>query len=177
MKYYYILPLTTIATARLPTLLHPQTVPESTASLLQVWHEECLLPRPNACWQILQAVLLPDGCLAINCNNVFGGGASGRCWWSVMCLILWRVLHHYGCHLLLDYEDDVFSHDFADAMVLYPHYHTLMPQNQCQLLACFNNLAMPHDQPKQMHGVSLPVIRMQVGAAAPLQCCLTPRNA
>lgn len=31
-------------------------------------------------WQMLQAVKLPNGLYAINCNNVFGGAASGHCW-------------------------------------------------------------------------------------------------
>ena len=60
-------------------------------------------------WQMLQAIRLPDGNFAINRCNVFGGGASGRCWWSVMSLILWIAQHHYGCHDLLNYMDDVFS--------------------------------------------------------------------
>ena len=37
-------------------------------------------------WQMLQAIKLPDGTYAINRNNVFGGGASGRCWWCLMCV-------------------------------------------------------------------------------------------
>ena len=115
-------------------------------------------------WQMLQAVCLPDGRFAINRNNVFGGGASGRCWWSVMSLILWVAAHHYGCRSLLDYVDDVFSHDFADAMVLYPRYRVLMPRNQRQLLVCFDDLDVPHDPPKQTHGVTQPIIGMQVDA-------------
>ena len=115
---------------------------------------------------MLQAVRLPDGHFAINRNNVFEGGASGQCWWSVMCLILWIALHHYGCRVLLDYVDNVFSHDFADAMVLYPRYRVLMPHNQRQLLSCFDDLDVPHDQPKQTHGVSQPIIGMQVDALA-----------
>ena len=39
-------------------------------------------------WRMLQAVWLPSSQDAINRNNVFGGGASGRCWWCVMSLIL-----------------------------------------------------------------------------------------
>ena len=117
-------------------------------------------------WQMLQAVRLPDGRFAINQNNVFGGGASGRCWWSVMSLVLWIATRHYGCRSLLDYVNDVFSHDFADAMVLYPCYRTVMPKNQCQLLTCFDELDIPHDQPKQTNGVSQPIIGMQVDARA-----------
>ena len=115
-------------------------------------------------WQMLQAVRLPDGHFAINRNNVFGGGASGQCWWSVMCLVLWVATRHYSCRSLLDYVDDVFSHDFADAMVLYPRYRALMPRNQCQLLTCFDELDIPHDLPKQTNGVSQPIIGMQVDA-------------
>ena len=39
-------------------------------------------------WQMFQAGKLSDGTYIINCNNVFGGGASGRCWWCLMSLIL-----------------------------------------------------------------------------------------
>ena len=117
-------------------------------------------------WQMLQAVRLPDGRFAVNRNNVFGGGVSGRCWWSVMSLVLWVATRHYGCRSLLDYVDDVFSHDFADAMVLYLRYRALMPRNQRQLLTCFDELDIPHDQPKQTNGVSQAIIGMQVDAGA-----------
>ena len=37
-------------------------------------------------WQMLQAVKLPDGTYAINYDNIFGGGASGQCWWCLACV-------------------------------------------------------------------------------------------
>ena len=113
-------------------------------------------------WQMLQAVRLPSGQFAINCNNVFGGGASGRCWWCVMSLILWIASHHYNCRDLLNYVNDVFADNFGDHMVLYPRYRTLMPYNQFQLLSCFDALRVPHDPPKQTCGTSQKIIGMQV---------------
>lgn len=83
-----------------------------------------------------------------------------------MSLVLWIAAHHYGCCSLLDYVDDVFSHDFADPMVLYPRNHVLMPRNQKQLLTCFDDLNVPHDVPKQTHGVTQPIIGMEVDASA-----------
>ena len=83
-----------------------------------------------------------------------------------MSLVLWIATCHYGCQDLLDYVDDVFSHKFQDTMVLYPRYRMLLPRNQQCLLSCFNNLAVPHDCPKQTHDVSQPVIGMLVDAGA-----------
>ena len=113
-------------------------------------------------WQMLQVIHLPNGQYVVNCNNVFGSGASRRCWWCVMSLILWIASHHYNCRDLLDYVDNVFANDFADHMILYPCYGVLMPYNQFQLLTCFDTLHVSHNRPKQTCGSSQHIIGMQV---------------
>lgn len=64
-------------------------------------------------WQMLQAVKLSNGQYAINHNNVFGGAASGHCWWSVMVLVLWIAKEHFGCTNILDYIDDAYSWEYV----------------------------------------------------------------
>ena len=113
-------------------------------------------------WQMLQVTRLPDGRYAVNRNNVFGSGASGHCWWSIMSLILWVARTHFNCQNLLDYVDDVWSDEYAPNMLLYPRYRMLLPRKQVRLLNCFDELDVPHDAPKQTFGGVQPVIGLDV---------------
>ena len=115
-------------------------------------------------WQMQQATKLPNGQFAINRNNVFGGGASGRCWWSLMCLVLWIARRHYGCVSLCDYVDDVFSADYDDHFLMHPRYRELMPAGQVRFLQCLDTLQVPYDRPKQLWDYSLSVIGFLVDA-------------
>lgn len=109
-------------------------------------------------WQMLQVVKLSDGQYVINHNNVFGGAASGRCWWSVMALVLWVAREHFGCTNILDYVDDTYSWDYAKHISYYEPYCQLMPQNQVSLLTCFNVLGVTHELLKQLAAMTLPVL-------------------
>ena len=111
---------------------------------------------------MLQAAKLPDGSFTINRNNTFGGGASGRCWWCLMSLVLWVARRHFGCENLHDYVDDVFSSSFIDTLTLYPRYNIQMPFIQVQFLLCLDSLRVPHDLVKQLWGRSLPVTGLEV---------------
>ena len=82
----------------------------------------------------------------------YSGGASGRCWWCVMSLILWIARKHYGCRHLNDYVDDVFAAALATSLLLYPRYMVLMPRPQVQFLRCLDTLDVPHERPKQLSG-------------------------
>ena len=103
-------------------------------------------------WQMLQVVKLPDGHYAVNQNNIFGGGASGHCWWCLMSLILWVACKHFGCTCLNDYVNDVFAAAFATSLLLYPRYMQLMPWLQVQFLRCLDALDILHKGPKQLSG-------------------------
>lgn len=115
-------------------------------------------------WQILQAANLPDGSYTINRCNVFGGGASGRCWWSLMSLILWIARCHFGSNNLNDYIDNVFLSAYANSLVLYSRYMTLMPPPQASFLQCLDVIEVPHDRVKQLWNSSLPVTGLVVDA-------------
>ena len=115
-------------------------------------------------WQMLQATKLPDGRYTINRNNVFGGGASGRCRWSLMCLVLWIARCHFACANLCNYVDDVFSADYDTEFLMHPQYHELMPAGQIRFLHCLNVLRIPYDRPKQLWDYTLNVIGFEVNA-------------
>ena len=120
-----------------------------------------LIPM-HPCWQMLQAAKLPDGTFVINRNNTFGGGALGRCWWCLMCLVLWVARRHFGCDNLHDYVDDVFLGAFIDSLTLYPRYDLQMPATQVQFLLCLDALGVPHDVVKQLWAYTLPVTGLLV---------------
>ena len=117
-------------------------------------------------WQMLQAARLPDGSFVINRNNTFGGGASGRCWWCLMSLILWVARAHFHCDNLFDYVDDVFSAAFVDSLTLYPRYDQLMPAPQVRFLSCLDTLDVPHDLAKQLWDYTLTVTGLLIDGNA-----------
>lgn len=109
-------------------------------------------------WQPLQATQLPTGEFVINCNNVFGGAASGHCWWSVSALMLWIAKHEYGIEDLSDYVDNIFGWDYADNFEFYEPYKKWMPAHQVKLLQMWDNLGIPHEEDKQLFGSQLDII-------------------
>lgn len=109
-------------------------------------------------WQPLQATQLPDGQFVINHNNVFGGAASGRCWWSVSALMLWIAKNEYGIEDLSDYVDDIFGWDYADNLEFYEKYGKWMPARQVKLLRLWDELGIPHKEDKQLYGSKLDII-------------------
>ena len=108
-------------------------------------------------WQMLQAAKLPIGLYVINRTNTFGSGASGRCWWCLMSLVLWVACRHFDCQKLFDYVDDDLSANFIDSLTLHPQYQQHMPATQVCFLSCLDTLVVPHDLAKQLWDYALTV--------------------
>ena len=79
-----------------------------------------------------------------------------------MSLLLWVACTKFGCKYLQDYVNDIFSSEVATNLLLYPQYHSIMPQDQVHLLECLDAIDFPHDCIKQLYGKSLPVIGLEV---------------
>src|SRR5262249_8644438 len=67
---------------------------------------------------------------------------------------------------LLGYVDDNFSWEFAGKMKYYKPYKKRLPTKQVRLLQLWDELGIPHDEEKQLHGPSLPIVGYEVDANA-----------
>ncbi|EIN08609.1 hypothetical protein PUNSTDRAFT_69000, partial [Punctularia strigosozonata HHB-11173 SS5] len=81
-----------------------------------------------------------------------------------MSLVLWIAIKVRGIPDLLGYVDDIFSYDESENMRLYRPYGRRMPRNQKRLLELWDELGIPHEDRKQVHGPILKIIGYEVDA-------------
>jgi hypothetical protein len=116
-------------------------------------------------WQLMQIVTI-DGLRHVDRDNEFGGGASGRIFWTFISLVLWIAINVVCLEDLLGYVDDDYSWDFAQNMEWYEPYSLFYPRKQTRLLRLWDYLGIPHEQRKQVFGSPLTIIGMEVDANA-----------
>ncbi|KAF8524982.1 hypothetical protein JB92DRAFT_2702570 [Gautieria morchelliformis] len=78
-----------------------------------------------------------------------------------MGLVIWIAIHVKDIPDLLHYMDDAWSCDMDSALVLYKPYAMHYPDKQAQLLL-WDEIALPHEQPKQSFGRTLRIIGIDV---------------
>jgi hypothetical protein len=115
-------------------------------------------------WQIKQVVKV-DGEYCVDRNNNFGNRAAGRLWGIVFGLVLWVATYVLLITDLLCYVDDTFSWDFEGNLDTYTGYDqgpVLLPRKQARLLRFWDQVGIPHDQKKQVYGLTLTIIGFSV---------------
>src|SRR5260221_10580106 len=135
--------------------MRPRVLWKSDAS--QVYR--CLPMHP--CWQVQQATLI-DGTYHVDQCTVFGNHASGRLWCLFFGLVCWIRIHNCRIRGLLHYIDNAFSVSFSEELSLYEPYGHLMPSDQTHFLHLLDQIGVPHEDKKQLHGESLEIIGLVV---------------
>ena len=109
-------------------------------------------------WQLKQVVTHPDGNHHVDrCNN-FGGRGSCKVWVSFMSLVIWiATFVKLLSHLKL-YVDDSYGFENHTNMKFYPPYNKWFPAKQTELLLLWDEIGLPHDEPKQIFGPTLEII-------------------
>src|SRR6266436_717968 len=112
-------------------------------------------------WQVQQATLI-DGEYHINRCAVFGNHASCHLWCLFFGLVCWVGIHEQGIEGLLHYVDDAFNVSFHDELMFYHPYKHWMPTDQTRFLLLLNEIGLPHEDKKQLHGVVLEIIGLVI---------------
>ena len=130
-----------------------------------------LLPM-HPLWQIKQVITtnVPiKGTIAstplvrnVDRNNNFGGRASARLWESFIGLVVWIAIFKKGISDLFCYMDDNYGWDEKGDLSYYEPYDAFFPDKQVRLLSLWDELGIPHKQPKQLFGMTLPIIGYDV---------------
>ena len=116
-------------------------------------------------WQIKQVVCVA-GQYYIDCCIVFGSSASPAIFIAFNSLVTWIVKYKQGISFIATYLDDSSGCAWSDDQSYYAPYKCHLPTPQARLLALWDELGIPHKQKKQVHGLTLPVIGIQVNTNA-----------
>ena len=81
-----------------------------------------------------------------------------------MGVVLWIAIHVKQILDLLAYIDDTFSLEFADNLLWYQPYACSFPAKQTHLLELWDELSIPHEQMKQLFGLPLTIVGLNVDA-------------
>ena len=79
-----------------------------------------------------------------------------------MGIVLWIVINIKHILDLLAYVDDTFSWEFADNFLWYEPYTCHFPAKQTHLLQLWDELGVPHEHSKQVFGLQLTIVSLDV---------------
>ena len=93
-----------------------------------------------------------------------------------MGVVLWIAIHIKQILDLLAYVNDIFSWEFADKQLWYQPYACSFPVKQTHLLQLWDELGIPHEHTKQLFGLLLTIVGLDVDTNAmtitmPQQSC------
>ena len=114
-------------------------------------------------WQIKQIITVEGRRHVDRCNS-FGNRGSQRLWVGFMALVIWIAIEVRKLEGLKLYIDDCFSFDLASSTAYYAPYKMKFPKKQANLLKLWDELALPHDQRKQVFGKTLVILGFNVDA-------------
>ncbi len=77
-------------------------------------------------------------------------------------LVLWIATFVKMLSDIFGYVDDSFSWEFSNQKMWYEPYHKFLPSKQAALLTLFDELGVPHEEEKQLHGCILMIIGFDV---------------
>ena len=112
-------------------------------------------------WQIKQ-INTVDGLRYVDRNNPFGNSSSAAIFISFNSLVAWIARHKRGIMNLATYIDDSSGFDYQNDLLLYKPYATSFPCHQTMLLRLWDELSIPHKPKKQIFGLVIPVIGIDV---------------
>ncbi|EJD39639.1 hypothetical protein AURDEDRAFT_70927, partial [Auricularia subglabra TFB-10046 SS5] len=79
-----------------------------------------------------------------------------------MALVLWVAVYVRKVDAALVYVDDSFSFNDLANLVLYDPYNIMLPRKQAALLTLWDEIGLPHNPEKQLHGLTLRIIGFDV---------------
>ena len=106
------------------------------------WH----LPM-HFLWQLFQVVTI-NGLRHVDHNNNFGNWGASGLWGLFMGLTLWIAIYVKHLSDLLTYVDDIFSYELEANLMWYPPFQKSLPTKQTHLLQLWDELGIPHNEPK-----------------------------
>ena len=112
-------------------------------------------------WQIKQ-INTVDGLRYVDRNNPFGNSSSAAIFISFNSLVAWIARHRRGIMNLATYIDDSSGFDYEDDLLRYEPYAASFPCHQTMLLQLWDELGIPHKPKKQIFGLIVPVIGIDV---------------
>ncbi|OCH92271.1 hypothetical protein OBBRIDRAFT_833607 [Obba rivulosa] len=124
-------------------------------------------------WQLKQVVKIDSAYHVDRCNN-FGSRASMAIWLLFWSLVMWIAVEVKGIDHL-NYVDDAYGFEVEEERLFYVPYGVSLPAKQMRLLHLWDELGVPHEHKKQLHGSSLPVLGINVDPNA-MTATLTPEH-
>ena len=119
----------------------------------------------HSLWQLFQIITI-DGECHVDRNNNFSNRGAGGLWGTFMGIVLWITINVKHILDLLAYVDDTFSWEFADNFLWYEPYACHFPAKQALLLQLWDELGIPHEQSKQVFGLRLTIVGLDVDTDA-----------
>ena len=113
-------------------------------------------------WQLKQILRLQEG-LCVDRVNMFGGSSSGPIFISLNALMSW-IARFERLIESLAYVDDSFGVNDSHDMTRYTLYNKDLPSQQARLLQLWDEIGIPHKEKKQVFGVKLTVLGIEVDA-------------
>lgn len=83
-----------------------------------------------------------------------------------MSLVLWIAVFKRNLRALKCYVDDNFSFSVSGDLEIYPPYDAFLPSEQTRLLLLWDEIALPHEEEKQISGTCIPIIGFDVNPNA-----------
>ena len=112
-------------------------------------------------WQVKQAVRIGTNFYIDRCT-VFGSSASPAIFITFNSLVTWIAKHKRRIPFITTYVDDSSGCTWTDDVAFYAPYNKHLPSPQARLLTLWDDLGIPHQEKKQIHGTSIPIIGIQV---------------
>ena len=112
-------------------------------------------------WQIKQAVRIGNDFHVDHCI-AFGSSASPAIFIAFNSLVTWIAKNKRDIPFITTYVDDSSGCTWADDISYYAPYDKYLPSPQTRLLMLWDDLGIPLQERKQIHGTSIPVIGIQV---------------
>ena len=94
--------------------------------------------------------------------NTFGGCASGTLFIAFDSLVACIEKRKKGVQCLGNYVDDSWGCGLEEDYTFYAPYQKVYPRDQTTLLLLWDELGIPHQEPKQIHGPQIPIIETNV---------------
>ncbi|KAI0820344.1 hypothetical protein BC628DRAFT_1330604 [Trametes gibbosa] len=112
-------------------------------------------------WQIRQVVTI-DAWRHVDRCNLFGGRGSLKVWGAFDSLVSWIAENKADVLDKFNYVDDDFGYAEVGDVEWYSPYQQYFPTPQARLLRLWDELGVPHERAKQLHGLVLPIIGLDV---------------
>jgi hypothetical protein len=114
-------------------------------------------------WQIKQIITV-DSQRYVDRNLAFGSSGSPGIFISFNSLVAWIAKYIKLIKFIFGYVDDSSGSNKKGETTWYAPYGKDLPTDQCRFLLLWDELGIPHKEKKQVHGLPLTIIGIDVNA-------------